>query len=1016
MSMYKYLKNIFLGIIFLCIFIIPTAVNADYDVKGDTSKSINNLSTGSYYTSVADDYLGTTVSTNLYNSVETTKKLDVNRLGGLKIKLKDGGSSVDIKEINIDNVYPINTRTGSIFIYKKPDGTEVIIGLATSDNKMYIPKDPILKDSDSVGPESLDPKTGNGFLNLTDQDRGLAIGTTVNLKNKLYNLVKEQEKLSEDIATLDVEISTLEEQMKTATEAQKISISRSIEIAKTKRDELARKNTDVLTAADSERARRSSTAAIDNDQKCNEVLEQFTFYCMAWNIAKFTNVIFKLTSFVAYVAGTLFDYSLELSMNSAEFFEKLGVVEITWSFIRDILNITFIFILLWTAIQILLGNDNKYNAKKVLMNVVIFAILINFSLFAAKLMVDGSNVVSLKIYEAMKSSTDEKSATISERVMKTVGLSALYDITQVFQTDKAATMSTCATNPGALITISVMGSIFLLILSLALGLAAALFLIRLVNILILFIKSPLWVWGYVLPGNSYMTKIRNDWWNGMKHVLTFPIMYMFWMLVAIIVFSKLGQVNIDGTTGERMTLINLICNNPGSKGFGSEISLVAIFFIVIIFMMQAIKYGVNHATTSEQSFGGDLGKKVAGKFGSWQDGLTTKLHKTSWNAAKSTAAATATVAGAGIGAAKHGLTLAGRTGVGFAKGLGGEKGFKEGFSEGFLNPGINSKEWLRDKARTIAANNNNILGDAAAKFANKYNDPKNSAGQTRKQVEEKRVAAATEKEKLRTDAIDKAYKIVGQKEWMKRNSGKTVDDYEKHVVDTMAKRTDALFGKNAHQLKNKDGKTHIDQMREAAVSRVTDKDGNIQIKFKESAMHDVVESIIKHHTDDGAGVVDKDLQDGKKRFELLGKRRSAARIKAISDKTKRYQSEALTKDSEKKQTENQIQKLKDAIDLIENLPDEKAISELIANNNKYTGKGDNEKTIRELNKAIENLEDPRNARDPDRAKKAQERVDGAKSDYIKYLGKQKEDLIKKQNVLAEKIKKEAEASENKDKK
>ncbi|MBC7981622.1 hypothetical protein H7X65_00940 [Candidatus Parcubacteria bacterium] len=1039
MRIHNSLRNNFFSVVLFSILLLPAITFAKYDVKGDTSGNINNYEGGSYYGqennargyNTASDNDPKTANFTLFNTDQTKYQLTPSEITGLKLKLQKGGSKIDLETLTLDNVYTINTGKETIFIYdpkvqsdidpKKNTEDQKILGVATGgsgkDSRMYIYKNPPLKES----------KAADDSFSAIDQDRGLEPGTTLARKNKGSNL--QQERVEAQVA--------YDEALKNKKEAQAaLDAYTGSDAARRAELENAVRQANI---AEQNAGRAAATAGNNlaqyQQQQINSGAPQTTqaqdgcesttfspakpissFYCITMTISKLTNIGFKLVSFIAYVVGTLFDYSLELSINSAEFFKKLGVIEITWSFIRDILNMTFIFILLWTAIQILIGNEARYNAKKMLTNVIIVAILINFSLFAAKLMVDGSNIVSLKIYEAMKanSSAGNNNASISDRVMNTVGLTSLYNISEIFTTSSIQAEGTCATNPGALITISVMGSIFLIVLCLALGLAAILFLVRLVNIIFLFIKSPLWVWGYVMPGNSYVSKFKDEWMSEMKHVLIFPIAYLFWMLVAVIIFEKLGsvkQVAADGTTTNGVSLLNLICQSPGTTGgFGQSISLVAIFCIVIIFMMKAIEYGVKHATGGSGALGNDIAKKWSGKFDGYQTAMTKGLAKKAGVAARDIPGR---VAGGGLGFAKAKFQ--------------GDKGW-QGFKDGVSNPGIKAKETLRDIARHQVAKGG-IAGEylgittVAGKVAKRYEEPKNILGETKEKADERRSKGAVTDQNNRNDAINAHYKIEAQKDWEKKNPTGTPSDYKIYIEERMKNRSDAMLGKDViarvdHRDKGGPGgssRTHLEIMREEAIKESTDpKTGKISVKFNESSMHDRLKSALEYHsTGEGAALGGKNILKGKKRFETYANVKSKARVKAIEKSSSGYKSKAATKDA----TKNQIEQLEKTIQEIENLPTETRVDEMIAKGEVHKGLGEKESTVRDLNKAITDHKTLVTSGAPAAdISKAQKKIDTSKQKYLDHLNKQPGRLTKEKDNLAKKLKaqeEEAEKAKNK---
>lgn len=1022
MSILKYIKNNFFGIFFLCFFLFPILLSAkNIDLPADKIagfdpsliSNINNYEGGSTY-NIKTIYAGEDILTeaedngsrNLFSSSQNDSSLDSNKLLALTTKLKNSGASdIDISKYTTQNMYAINTDNASEFIYdptpdKAGSGDEVVVAAATKDGKFLGLKKPIPKEVNGRSREENIAARGQdsyGLFNLTDNLQGVEIGTSIATKNNVNSKIQEKIDADNQLADAEAKLKAAEDIL--AKDPNNIAAKESVAAARLARDKAAAGATLADSNLKNAKQQAADSSPDKNPVKCDSWLSLVDRGCIMDRIARIANLVLKIVSFITYIVGTLFDYSLELSINSAQFLGELGVVEIAWSFIRDILNMTFIFILLWTSVQILLGNDAKYNAKKVLINVVIVAILMNFSLFGAKLMVDGSNIVTLKIYEAMKSGGVKggPSASISQRVMTAVGMTTLYNITDVFSTSNTVGDNACKDTSSAIILISVMGSIFLIILCLALVLAGILFLIRLVNIIILFIKSPLFVWGFVLPGSETMKGLKNKWWKEMMHVLTFPIMYMFWMFIAVLVFTKLGEANTQSSTGG---LLGLICNSAKGDGFKieSSISIVAVFAIVIIFMMKTIEYGFKNATGGgDGAWGNNISKNVTDKFNKYQTAMTKGLANK--------------VGGASVGAAKGTLKFAATT-TGRAGGsvIGGAKSkiqggnWWDGTKDGFSNPGISTKEALRDMARSVAAGTaNSGLANAlgitggAARLAARYDDPKNVEGKTKKEMDKERTLKAAEDEKLRYEAIDKKYKIDSQKDWLRRHSGKNINDYKEYMEKILTKRTDALLGKNVSELTNKNGDKHIDELKKKAIEEVEDSAGNITgYKLNEHAMHTEMSSIIDYHTKGGGS---KDITDNKTKFTTFRNIKAKARIKAISDKVKEGGKETKSKNDDEEGTKRYKSDIEKLDEYIGKIPDvttiETAISTLTPTSlppGSYDGK-----TLREVNMSIVKYNQEARKASPraDKLMGLENKIKDAKQAYIDHIEAKKNELIKK---------------------
>ncbi len=982
--------------------VLKKAGYTDADIK-KIDENINNVSSGSTYiytvTNSNPAGLGYVPSTditltkNLYNPDPEKDTLAPNELEGLKTKLQEGQSVLNQSDIKQEKVYQINRGnvTSYIYIYdptpeNKTNNDEVVLAAATKEGSFLVFKDPIKKEvSGRTQDENRSTKdifSLDGVLNTIDAVNGRQVGTTVDLKNKKNDLQQVRDDLRTEYEQAQ-ELTRAEREKLNNYTGNDASIRTALEGALKKaqeyEDSVGEKvvNAGGELAREEERLRQESVAANTSQSrgelgagKCDNLVQvaSNSFFCMTVQVAKFSNIIFKLTSFIAYIAGTLFDFSLEFSINSAEFIERLGVVEITWSFIRDILNMTFIFILLWTAIQILIGHENKYNAQKMLRNVIIIAILINFSLFATKLLVDGSNIVSLKIYEAMKANTGDKGSSISVRVMNTVGLTTLYDIKQIFNENNFQAEGNCATNPGALITVSVMGSIFLIILILALGLAAILFLIRLVNIIFLMIKSPLFVWSFIIPGNEKIREIGKKWQSEMMHVLSFPIMYLFWMLVAVIVFEKLGQIRPAVEGGQKTSLLKLICETPGASGFSESISLVAVFIIVIIMMMKAIEYGIRHAGDGgSESFGSGMATTVAKKFGGYQTAMTQGLAKR--------AGAVAVGAGAlSVGAVKGSLKFAkdttGRVGVGLVNGLGSKKEgttFGERFGDGFYNPGIKTKEAFRDSMQSLASATANSglakfvgITGTAAKLAKKYDDPMNDRGETRKKANERRVATTLARQNNVTAAIDKKFKTDSYEDWKKKNPNESMEKYEEYVTKQNQQRIEKLLGEGISDLHREgSSETHLQELMKNSIKKDTDPTtGRItKIRFDESLARQSFVGIMK---DKNTAEAIKDKKTDK--FALHKKIKAEAIIKSISEANKKALDETTKKVANESREAKYRERTEELTKLLSNLPTEGDIKKLVDTQvsgemETYKGLGDMENTVKAINKAVNDYND-----------------------------------------------------------
>lgn len=110
-------------------------------------------------------------------------------------------------------------------------------------------------------------------------------------------------------------------------------------------------------------------------------------------------VIYWPISWFAGVMGNLFDFFMGYSLSDASYRAEFAVAG--WRLIRNISNIFFILILVWTGLSAVF-NTQKSNMKRVVTQLIFNALLINFSLFGTRVVIDLSNVVARVFYHSVQ--------------------------------------------------------------------------------------------------------------------------------------------------------------------------------------------------------------------------------------------------------------------------------------------------------------------------------------------------------------------------------------------------------------------------------------------------------------------------------------------------------------------------------------------------------------------------------------------------------------------------------------
>lgn len=233
-------------------------------------------------------------------------------------------------------------------------------------------------------------------------------------------------------------------------------------------------------------------------------------------MASVTELFLKLAAYVAELSGKLLDISINYSLNIGANATLMATIDSIWTTFRDIANMFFIFALLYIAFATML-QVNGFQTKQILTKLIIIGLLLNFSLFFTKVIIDFSNVLAYNFYTAISGNVVNDKATIthggkpiptiSGRFINQLGLKGIYTDAAFSATGQAGG-ATDNERFRQIWKVMLFGAIFLFILAFIFLAGAIMFIIRTVMLLFLMLFSPLAFIAYILPG----TKQYGDMW------------------------------------------------------------------------------------------------------------------------------------------------------------------------------------------------------------------------------------------------------------------------------------------------------------------------------------------------------------------------------------------------------------------------------------------------------------------------------------------------------------------------
>lgn len=301
------------------------------------------------------------------------------------------------------------------------------------------------------------------------------------------------------------------------------------------------------------------------------------------------------------VMETVFQMGVHLS-------KDIGAsVERSWSVVRDIANLLFIFSLIYIGFLVILDASSSH-ARKLLPPLIIAALLINFSLFFSKAIIDITNVAAVEIYTTVgfapessfsgsgNGGSDSKAVEgrhinigVSGAFMQIMGLKALIspDVTNPKSQEAYQKMldESCVANANdqvaANCTVTAMvffltAVIFLLIAAYAFAAGAFMLVWRFITLIILMILSPVMFAGMIFPKAA---KFQSQWWSTFLNAAFYAPAYFMMLYIAYSVAARAGVMD-DGDN---------FFNAAGGQ-FGS-MDVIFNFVIVIGFLLASVWVG-----------------------------------------------------------------------------------------------------------------------------------------------------------------------------------------------------------------------------------------------------------------------------------------------------------------------------------------------------------------------------------------------------------------------------------------
>jgi len=312
-------------------------------------------------------------------------------------------------------------------------------------------------------------------------------------------------------------------------------------------------------------------------------------------VRMFYYVILYPSAWIANLGGSVFDYFIAYSLDSKSY-SSGGFVEKGWVVVRDLANASFIFMLLYIAITFVVGGT-KATASKLLTRVILIAVVINFSLFATRIIIDAGNILARVFYEKIIVENDDTASSNGYSTLS-AGLLGYINPQKLLTSDMFNKQITTTTaeqainnntlgvldepgqgtdgniNSGFMILIILLASVVNLVLAYVFFSVGIFFVARTLGLWFMMILSPIAFASYSIP---VLTKIKrlgfSDWLKETTSLAFMGVIFMFFLFLTIMFLDIAFSTAFSGVSADQGSTIQ--------KMMGVMVPFVAVVFLLL---------------------------------------------------------------------------------------------------------------------------------------------------------------------------------------------------------------------------------------------------------------------------------------------------------------------------------------------------------------------------------------------------------------------------------------------------
>lgn len=316
--------------------------------------------------------------------------------------------------------------------------------------------------------------------------------------------------------------------------------------------------------------------------------------------------LMKIAAMLVAIGGFILNYVINVTIvNMAKNVSGITGINVAWKIIRDLMNIGFIFMLIYQGIKLIISQDNIESIQQFIFGIVLASLLINFSLFFTKIIIDSSNIVTIGIYNTIVGDSEldktGKSTGLSNAMMQSMGIQSIWGQPLVMgaadglEDDYSHTVS------------NLLATVLFLVTAFTFLAVSALLVVRYIVLIFLLTLSPI---GYMGMGLPKIKEWSKQWWDTLMGQIIFAPLFMLMMLITLTLIAG----NLTGS-GNAVDVGAVVEPTADSAGMDRLINIIFNFTIIIGFTIGSLITAKKYA---------GQGNQYVGKMSSWASGKATE--------------------------------------------------------------------------------------------------------------------------------------------------------------------------------------------------------------------------------------------------------------------------------------------------------------------------------------------------------------------------------------------------------